>query len=71
MRNQTLQNKKKIQTLFKPEILQQLKQNKFTGGLEVEWNMGEIERFSLSTNVYYNRRRRNGEDDRDLFRGFF
>lgn len=51
-------DKKKINSLFQPEILQQIKQRRFSGRMVIIWSMGEIEHLDLSSNFRYSRMRR-------------
>jgi len=60
-------DKKKINSLFQPEILQQIKQSKFSGRMMIVWNRGEIEYLDLSSNFQYRRMKRRDGFDPEFF----
>jgi len=60
---------KRMHTLIRPDVLQQMKQNRFTGRLTMEWYDGEVEYFKLSSTPQYRKHKR--WDDRDFEIDFF
>lgn len=59
-------SKRKMNSIFRPETLQQLKKSRFTGRLTIEWIEGKVDYFKVSSSICY---RRNGrsEDNSDFF----
>jgi phenylacetate-coenzyme A ligase PaaK-like adenylate-forming protein len=60
---------KKVLTLFNQETLDKLKEKRFSGTLKVRWKNGEMVQYRLSTNVAFNKMRKDEEleFDTDFF----
>ena len=55
---------KRAVSLFKPEMLDRIKESKFSGRLEISWMNGEVRSCSLSSRIDYRITKVDDDDDR-------